>query len=328
MQGEPAVVIRAGGTGTFRNRTISLTGFIAIMPPHRDGAGVEQFTRIGDQRAWSQAQRKALKRIGFVPTMGALHEGHMSLVKQAKAASDVVVVSIFVNPTQFDRPEDLDKYPISTEQDLAMLSKAGVDAVFMPVKEELYPNGYATFVEVVGPLTDKLCAAVRPGHFRGVATVVTKLFNIVQPDTAVFGQKDLQQVLIIGRMVQDLDMPVRVKVGPTVREPDGLAMSSRNRRLSKAQRDIALSLPRGLFKANAAFKAGETNANALSVLVSEEVLVNEGTAVDYVDVINLNGFLEAEHADRNCVIAAAIFVDGVRLIDHIHLGADAAHADD
>lgn len=281
---------------------------------------MEQFTTIAQQRAWSQAQRRAGKNIGFVPTMGALHEGHLSLVKQARASSDVVVVSIFVNPTQFDRPDDFAKYPVTLDQDLAMLRGAGVDAVFLPTKEELYPNGYATFVDVVGPLTDKLCAATRPGHFRGVATVVTKLFNIVQPQVAVFGQKDLQQVLIVGRMVQDLDMPVQIRIGPTVREPDGLAMSSRNRRLSAKQRAVALSLPRSLQMANAAFKADVRKSMDLIKIVGEEVLMNEGVELDYADVIKLDGFTEAETADKNCVLAAAIFVDDVRLIDHVHLG--------
>jgi pantoate--beta-alanine ligase len=281
---------------------------------------VDQFTTIAQQRAWSQAQRRAGRNIGFVPTMGALHEGHLSLVKLARASCDVVVASIFVNPTQFDRPEDFDKYPSTLDQDLAMLSAAGVDAVFLPVKEELYPNGFATFVEVVGPLTDKLCAVTRPGHFRGVATVVAKLFNIVTPQLAVFGQKDLQQVLIIGRMVQDLDIPVQIKIGPTVREADGLAMSSRNRRLNPKQREIALSLPRALQKANFAFKADVSKSIDLIKIIGEEVLINEGVELDYADVIDLNGFKEAETATTNCVLAAAMFVDDVRLIDHVHLG--------
>jgi pantoate--beta-alanine ligase len=281
---------------------------------------MRQCTTIADQRAWTREQRSGGRTIGFVPTMGALHEGHLSLVRQAKRSCATVSVSIFVNPTQFDRPEDLEKYPNTLAQDLALLEKEGVDAVFLPTKEELYPNGFATFVETVGPLTDKLCAIARPGHFRGVSTIVAKLFNIVQPDVAVFGQKDLQQVLIVGRMVQDLDIPVRLEVGPTVREPDGLAMSSRNRRLSPAARTIALSLPRGLELANRAFKEGERNALKLSNCVGEEVLVNEGTDVDYSDVIKIDGFKEVEFADDGCILAAAVFVDGVRLIDHVMLG--------
>ncbi len=281
---------------------------------------MEQFTSIAEQQAWSRAQRRAGKSIGFVPTMGALHQGHLSLVALAKASSNAVVASIFVNPTQFDRAEDLAKYPVTLDQDLAMLRDAGVAAVFLPTKEEMYPDGFATFVEVVGPLTDKMCAATRPGHFRGVATVVAKLFNIVEPQVAVFGQKDLQQVLIIGRMIQDLNMPIQLRVAPTVREADGLAMSSRNRRLDARQRAIALTLPRGLEMANRAYKQGERNSIKLISQLGEEVLANEGTELDYADVINLKGFTEADTAGDDCILAAAMFVNDVRLIDHVHLG--------
>jgi pantoate--beta-alanine ligase len=281
---------------------------------------VEQLTTIAAQRAWSQARHRAGDTIAFVPTMGALHEGHLSLVRQARASAKAVVVSIFVNPTQFDKPEDLANYPIALAADLAMLAGVGADAVFLPTKEEIFPNGYCTFVEVIGPLTNKLCAAARPGHFRGVATVVTKLFNIVQPDVAIFGQKDLQQVLIINRMVRDFDLPIEIKVGATVRDPDGLAMSSRNRRLTAPMRAKALGLPRGLELANRAFKQGEVNSLKLTEAVFDELLVNEGVEVDYCDVISLKDFEEREFADDGCVLAAAAFIDGVRLIDHLHLG--------
>jgi pantoate--beta-alanine ligase len=283
---------------------------------------MEQITTIEAQRAWSRARQQRGQRIGFVPTMGALHAGHLSLVERAKAAADATVVSIFVNPTQFDNPEDLAKYPVTLADDLAMLDRAGVDAVFLPSAREMYPDGYCTFVELVGPLTDKLCAVARPGHFRGVATVVTKLFNIVQPTLAVFGQKDLQQVLIINRLVKDLDLPIEIVVGPTLRDPDGMAMSSRNRRLSPAQREKALGLPRGLELANRAFKAGETKSLKLAEHVYDELLVHEGIDVDYCDVVSLHDFQEKEHADGTCVLAAAVFVDGIRLIDHVHLGGE------
>jgi pantoate--beta-alanine ligase len=283
---------------------------------------VDQLTTAKDQLAWSRAQRRAGKTIAFVPTMGALHEGHLTLVRQARAKADVVVVSIFVNPTQFDRPEDFEKYPITREQDLALLATEGVEAVYLPTTAAMYPDGYATFVEVVGPLTDKLCAMARPGHFRGVATVVAKLFNAVRPDVAVFGQKDLQQVLVVNRLITDLDFAIELVVAPTVREADGLAMSSRNRRLDKAQREIALALPRGLERANRAYKLGETDAAKLSAIVAEELLQHEGTELDYADVVKLSGFAETERADDGCVPAAA-FVGGVRLIDHVHLGGTA-----
>ena len=284
---------------------------------------MQQFTTIADQRTWSRAQTRAGDTIAFVPTMGALHAGHISLVQQAKAAATRVVVSIFVNPTQFDNPEDLANYPRTLEADLKLLEMAGVDAVYLPSVGEMYPDGYCTFVEVVGPLTDKLCAVARPGHFRGVCTVVTKLFGAVLPDIAIFGEKDLQQVLIISRMASDLCLPVEIRVGDTLRDPDGLAMSSRNRRLSPASREKALGLPRGLELANRAFSAGEMSSMKLIELVANELLVHEGVELDYCDVIKLAGFREVEQAEDACVLAAAVFVDGVRLIDHVHLGGKA-----
>lgn len=281
---------------------------------------MDQFTTVATMRAWSRDRQLAKERIAFVPTMGALHAGHLSLVAHAKGVADRVVVSIYVNPTQFDRPEDLAAYPRALEADLALLQAAGVDAVYLPADKEMYPNGYCTFVDVVGPLTDKLCAMARPGHFRGVCTVVTKLFGAVLPDIAVFGEKDLQQVLIINRMVGDLNLPVEIQVGQTLRDPDGLVMSSRNRRLSPESRVKALSLPRGLELARKAYALGETNAVKLTVILAEELLIHEGVDVDYSDVVKLAGFAEAETADDGCILAAAVFVDGVRLIDHIHLG--------
>lgn len=283
---------------------------------------MQQFATITDMRAWSRSQQRSGATIAFVPTMGALHEGHLSLVRQAKRAATKVVASIYVNPTQFDNPEDLAKYPKTLEADLALLAQEGVDAVYLPTNEVMYPDGYATFVEVVGPLTDKLCAVARPGHFRGVATVVTKLFGAVLPDVAIFGEKDFQQVLIIAKMVADLNLPVEIQVGQTVREADGLAMSSRNRRLSPESREKALGLPRGLELANRAFKDGERSSMALIEFVANELLVHEGVELDYCDVVRLKGFEEVDKAEGGCVLAAAAFVDGVRLIDHVHLGAD------
>ncbi|HYE04398.1 MAG TPA: pantoate--beta-alanine ligase [Planctomycetota bacterium] len=284
---------------------------------------MEQFTSIVEQRAWSRAQRRAGRRVGFVPTMGALHEGHLSLIRQARASSDVVCASIFVNPTQFDRPEDFEKYPITLDQDLTMLRAAGCDAVFLPTKEDLYPQGFGTFVEMVGPLTDKMCAATRPGHFRGVTTIVAKLFHIVEPDVAVFGQKDLQQCLIIGRMVRELDFGLEIQIAPTVREKDGLAMSSRNRRLSVVERRIALALPRGLELANRLFKAGTRESIKLIEVLGTEILQEEGTALDYAEVVDLKDFGEVETATDASVLAAAVFVGEVRLIDHVKLGGPA-----
>jgi pantoate--beta-alanine ligase len=284
---------------------------------------VQQFSTIDEQRAFSRATQRAGKRIAFVPTMGALHQGHLSLIARARQAGDIVVASIFVNPTQFDNQSDFAAYPNTLADDLAALEKAGVDAVFTPSAQDMYPNGYCSFVELVGPLTDKLCGVARPGHFRGVATVVSKLFNIVQPDVAIFGEKDLQQVLIINRMVNDLNMPIEIIVADTLREKNGMAMSSRNRRLSKESVQKALGLPRGLELARQAFVAGESNAMKLCEFVYNELLVQEGVEVDYCDVVSLKGFEEKEIADESCFIAAAVFVDGVRLIDHVHLNGPA-----
>lgn len=270
-------------------------------------------------RAWNRAQIVAGRRIAFVPTMGALHRGHASLIEKAKTLADAVAVSIYVNPTQFDNPEDLAKYPQTLEADLELCRKAGATMVWTPQTAEMYPDGYCSFVEVVGPLTDKLCAIARPGHFRGVCTVVTKLLSVVRPDVAVFGQKDLQQALIIARMTGDLDLGTEIVVAPTVRDADGLAMSSRNKRLTAGMRAKALSLPRGLELARQAYRKGENTGMKLVAIASEEILMNEGVDVDYCDLVSLKGFAEAEHADDSCVLAAAIFVDGVRLIDHVPL---------
>lgn len=278
---------------------------------------------VADMRAWSRAQLANGKRIAFVPTMGALHRGHISLIEKARALADAVVVSIYVNPTQFDNPEDLAKYPKTLEADLAMCREAGAAAVWTPETAEMYPDGYCTFVEVVGPLSDKLCAVARPGHFRGVCTVVTKLLAVVRPDVAVFGQKDLQQALIVSRMAGDLNLGAEIVVAPTVRDPDGLAMSSRNRRLSPESRAKALGLPRGLELARQAYRAGQVTSMKLIEIVAEELLVHEGVDIDYCDVVSLKGFAEAEHADDACVLAAAVFVDGVRLIDHVPLAGHA-----
>jgi pantoate--beta-alanine ligase len=287
---------------------------------------VDVIAPIADMRQWSRKALAASQRIAFVPTMGALHRGHLSLIEKAKTLADRVVVSIYVNPTQFDNPDDLLKYPQTLEADLEMCRSAGVDAVWTPETREMYPDGYCTFVEVVGPLTDKLCAIARPGHFRGVSTVVTKLLSVVRPDVAVFGQKDLQQALIISRMVGDLNLGTEIVVAPTVRETDGLAMSSRNKRLSPEMRVKALGLPRGLELARQAYELGQTTSLKLIEIVAEELLVHEGVDLDYCDVVSLKGFKEVEIADDSCVLAAAVMVDGVRLIDHVALAGQAIPA--
>ncbi len=270
-------------------------------------------TTPADTLRYVRERRHAGARIAVVPTMGALHRGHLALVERARAAvgpAGTVVATIFVNPTQFDNPDDLAKYP-------------GCDALFLPEAAAMYPDGFCTFVETVGPLTDKLCAVARPGHFRGVATVVAKLFNITQPDVAVFGQKDLQQVMIVQRLISDLDFPIELVVVPTVREADGLAMSSRNRRLSAEGRRKARGIPAGLEAARRAYAAGERSSLKLAEHVYDELLSEDGVEIDYCDVVDLRGFAEADTATGTCVLAVAAFIDGVRLIDHVALDGPA-----
>lgn len=283
---------------------------------------MEKLETIEDMRAWTAARKADGLKVGFVPTMGGLHKGHLSLVDKAREAADVVVVSIFLNPIQFDDPDDLESYPSTLEDDLLACSGAKVDAVFLPKTADIYPDGYSTFIEVVGPLTDKLCGAARPGHFRGVTTVVSKLFNIVQPDYAVFGEKDLQQVLIINRMVQDLAIPVTILVADTVRDADGIALSSRNERLSPDQRAIARSIPQGLAKAAKAFTEGTRKGMGLTEIFYNEVLVHPGVEVDYADTVKIRGFAEADDVEVGDILAVAVFIDGIRLIDHVVLGGE------
>ena len=255
------------------------------------------------------------RRVGFVPTMGYLHEGHLSLVREARARADVVVVSIFVNPTQFGPNEDLARYPRDLERDVAMLSKEGVDLVFAPEANEIYPAGARTFVEVEG-LSDRLEGASRPGHFRGVATVVTKLFEIVRPEVAVFGQKDAQQALVIRRMVRDLIIDVEVVVAPTKRDEDGVALSSRNVYLSADERRAAGAIPRALAAARRALAQGERDperivAAARAVLDAEPLL-----RLDYLALVDAETLDPLERARGEMLLAVAVFAGKTRLIDN------------
>src|ERR1700726_3960476 len=224
---------------------------------------------IEEMRAACREAKRSGKRLGFVPTMGALHEGHLSLVRAAKAKCDVVAASIFVNPLQFGPSEDLAKYPRTFERDAGLLEREAVDILFVPATEEMYPTGAITYVTVEG-LSEKLCGRSRPGHFRGVTTVVAKLFHIVEPDLAFFGQKDAAQATIIRRMVRDLNLPVEIVVCPIVREPDGLAMSSRNTYLDPDHRKQALVLYRSLLRVHALAEAGERDAHELAAAGREE----------------------------------------------------------
>jgi pantoate--beta-alanine ligase len=274
---------------------------------------------VAEIREQTDALRRDGKSIGFVPTMGWLHEGHVTLIQESVARCDATVVSIFVNPTQFGPREDFTAYPRDLARDLAMCEAAGVDIVFAPEAGEVYPKGFQTNVEP-GPLADVLCGPYRPGHFRGVATVVAKLFNMVQPDFAFFGQKDYQQAAIIRRMVIDLNIPMEVVAMPTVREPDGLAMSSRNARLEPDARGRAACLSRGLFAAKAAYDAGERKAERLVSVARAQM--GEADSIQYLELADADTLQPvAPVVDRPAVLAVAAFVGTVRLIDNVVLGA-------
>ena len=270
-------------------------------------------------RSASRAARHAGLRVGFVPTMGALHEGHLSLVRVARAAADTVMASIFVNPTQFGPNEDLAKYPRSLERDREWLEREGVDVLFAPAVEEMYPAGPATWVTVEG-LSDKLDGRSRPGHFRGVATVVAKLFHIVEPDAAFFGQKDAAQAAIVRRMVRDLLLPVEIVVCPIVREADGLAMSSRNAYLDPQQRKQALVLHRSLQRVQQLAQAGEGDAARLIAAARQEFARESTVRLDYFEIVNPETLDPVPEISRGALVAVAAFVGTTRLIDNIVLG--------
>lgn len=275
-------------------------------------------TTIDEMRAASRAARHARKRVGFVPTMGALHEGHLSLVRAARAASGVVAVSIFVNPTQFGPNEDLAKYPRSLERDRQLLEQEHVDLLFAPSVEEMYPRGAATWV-TVEELSDKLDGGSRPGHFRGVTTVVAKLFHIVEPDAAFFGQKDAAQAAIIRRMVRDLTLPVEIVVCPIVRERDGLAMSSRNAYLDGEQRKQALVLHRSLLRVQELVEGGEIMASRLSAAAREEFSRESSVRLDYLEIVNPETLDPVPTVAEGGLVAVAAYVGSTRLIDNLLL---------
>jgi pantoate--beta-alanine ligase len=256
--------------------------------------------------------------IGLVPTMGALHPGHESLMRAAREETGLVVVSIFVNPTQFGPAEDLDRYPRPLDSDLKICEANGVDLVFHPEAKAMYPPGFQTFVEVKS-LQDVLCGASRPGHFRGVATVVLKLFNIIHPEVAYFGQKDAQQVRIIRQMVDDLNVPVRVQVCPIVREPDGLAVSSRNQYLDEVQRTHARALFQGLEQVRERVLKGERDAQALREVLASRIAATPGAEIDYAAVVDAETLKPVRELKGEVLVALAVRFGTTRLIDNLFL---------
>ncbi len=294
--------------------SLSCTEFVLVQGGN-DVTNMRLIKTIKAMREFSLKARQEGRTIGFVPTMGYLHEGHLSLIAAAKKECDTVVVSVFVNPTQFGEGEDLDNYPRDIERDMRLAGEEGTDAIFIPSVEEMYPAGDLTRVEADKTLTGILCGRTRPGHFDGVVTVVAKLFDIVQPDRAYFGQKDAQQTVVIKQMVRDLDLPVEIRVMPIVRESDGLAMSSRNVNLDPDQRLQALALYRALEKAKGLVAGGERSvANIKEEMLS---LLSEGKdiSIDYIEGVDADTLRPVNEVQDNMLLAVAAFVGGTRLID-------------
>ena len=276
---------------------------------------------IVHMQALAIAPEREGRRIAFVPTMGYLHEGHVSLLREGRTRGDVLVLSIFVNPIQFGQNEDLDSYPKNRERDFKIADECGVDIVFIPTAEEMYPEGFQTGV-TVRDVTRPLCGASRPGHFDGVATVVTKLFNIVRPDVALFGCKDYQQLAVIRRMTADLNVPVEIVGMPIVREADGLAMSSRNSYLSPVERQSALCLSRAITLARELFAGGERSVDVLARETRAVVEQESGATIEYVEFRDGTTLHEQEVADRSTLLALAVKIGQTRLIDNTVLGEE------
>ncbi len=283
---------------------------------------MEVFENIPAMKQFVRMKKAEGKTIGFVPTMGYLHSGHLSLIKKSTSQNDVTVISIFVNPTQFGENEDLDQYPRDFERDCRLVQEAGADAVFFPTAGMMYPEGYKTYVEVVD-ITKRLCGVTRPTHFKGVTTVVTKLFHIVAPDRAYFGQKDAQQLLVIRRMVKDLNMDIEIVGCPIIRETDGLAMSSRNLYLSREERTQATVLNQSLEMAEKMIDSGERNSAALKKAITKEIEEMELARIDYVELVDTESLLPAQQITGEVLIALAVYFGKTRLIDNRILEVEA-----
>jgi pantoate--beta-alanine ligase len=277
-----------------------------------------ELTSISDLRSWRRAQREAGRHVGLVPTMGYLHEGHLALVDEARRRSDSVVLSIFVNPLQFGATEDLGRYPRDLPRDRALASGRGVEMIFVPEASAMYPSDSEVRV-TPGSMAERWEGAARPGHFTGVLTVVAKLFHLVEPDVACFGQKDIQQLTLVRRMVRDLDWPLEIAVAKTVREADGLALSSRNAYLDPADRKRAVVLSRALQAAHEAWRAGETRPAALEARMRNELGKEAAVTVEYIAVVEPEGFRAVQVADARSIVAMAARVGNTRLIDNIVL---------
>lgn len=277
---------------------------------------IKVFRTAKETKRFIKKERKKKRSIGFVPTMGYLHEGHLSLIREARKNNDLVVISIFVNPAQFGPKEDYKRYPRDFRRDKRLAERAGVDVIFYPSTKEMYPDGYHTSVEVTD-ITERLCGKSRPGHFKGVTTVVTKLFNIVQPDVAYFGQKDAQQAIVIRRMVEDLNMDLKIKVMPIIREPDGLAMSSRNVYLSKKERLDARVLYESLNLAKKLIRSGVDDTDKIKSRMKELINSKRKARIDYISIVDIQNLKEVKRIKKVTLIALAARFGKTRLIDNV-----------
>lgn len=277
---------------------------------------------VKEIQAYARDMKAAAKTIGLVPTMGALHEGHLTLMRAAREKCDIVIASVFVNPTQFGPNEDYAAYPRRFDEDCEKLATVPVDAVFHPEPAEMYPEGYCTYVNVEGDITKKLCGAQRPGHFRGVATVVTKLMNLSRADEAFFGQKDAQQVVVIRRFVEDLNINVHIHMVPIVREENGLARSSRNQYLSPKEKEAALILSRSLQRAKEAYSFGEREPEKIKQVVIDTLATEPLAAIDYVDIYSFPALQPIATVDGQALLAIAVRIGTTRLIDNVILGKE------
>jgi pantoate--beta-alanine ligase len=277
---------------------------------------MKKITTIKEMKAAIREVKSRGKTIGFVPTMGYFHEGHLSLMRKSTQSTDVSVVSIFVNPAQFGPEEDFKEYPRNLNRDVELLKREGVDYLFYPDSEEMYPQGYKTYVQVQD-LEEKLCGRSRPEHFRGVCTIVLKLFNIVNPDIAFFGQKDAQQAVILRKIVEDLDLDVKIEVLPIVRANDGLALSSRNEYLNSREREAALVLHRSLQEAKKMVEAGEKRAGVIIKKIEETIRQEPLAKNDYIEIVDLDELKPVEKIEDEALLALAVFVGKTRLIDNL-----------
>jgi pantoate--beta-alanine ligase len=278
---------------------------------------MKTITSISDMQEYSLKAKLEGKSIGFVPTMGYLHEGHMSLVRAAREECDIVVLSIYVNPIQFSAGEDFEKYPRDFDKDKALAEAEGVDIIYSPDDNAMYPSGYATRIEVESKMIHTMCGVSRPGHFIGVTTIVNKLFNIVSPDKAYFGQKDAQQAVVIKKMVKDLNLPVEIRTMPIIREEDGLAMSSRNKYLSEGERSQALSISKAIAKAQEMISSGELFSDSIKGEMSVILREGQDVRIDYIEIVNAEDLEEVRSVKDNTLIAVAAHVGKTRLIDNV-----------